>query len=367
MPKKRVTVKAVMVRGRQYHRIIIPIELCQNRKRKCRFFAKKTDADTFANRLEVQRLAFKDGAFTVQEQAELFRLVTVAGGMEGIHRAVDFYLKNKPADGVSLKRLAQDCIQEKMRGKVSKAYVDQLEVTFKRFNSIHGDKQAHEMTAQELSDYLHGNLWRVETIRSNLKNLRTLFSYGVSRGHLLTNPAMAVTMPSSEDKPPGILPVKSVREFLAKVLKEDATMAPFIALSLFGGLRPSEAARITRDDLKRGHIEVAGKKAKTRQRRLVTINQTLKAWLTLKGPLPPGSEAITRKRMRKLKAGMTWPSDCLRHSFVSYHLAKYQDAGKTALEAGHTQQVLFAHYRELVTKKEADEFWKLTPKSVLKP
>ena len=46
---------------------------------------------------------------------------------------------------------------------------------------------------------------------------------------------------------------------------------------------------------------------------------------------------------------------------MSYHLAEFQSAGKTALEAGHTEQILFNHYRELVTKEDAAAFWSIVP------
>ena len=62
-------------------------------------------------------------------------------------------------------------------------------------------------------------------------------------------------------------------------------------------------------------------------------------------------------------AGVPWPRNAARHSFVSYHLAKFGSAAKTALEAGHTEQMLFAHYREIVTKEAATEFWNLFPKN----
>jgi len=56
-----------------------------------------------------------------------------------------------------------------------------------------------------------------------------------------------------------------------------------------------------------------------------------------------------------------WPRNVTRHSFCSYHLAEWQNAGKTALEAGHTEAMLFAHYREIVTKEAATAFWALRP------
>ena len=50
-------------------------------------------------------------------------------------------------------------------------------------------------------------------------------------------------------------------------------------------------------------------------------------------------------------------SHALRHSFASYHLAYFKDAARTALEAGHSQAVLFRHYRELVTQEDAEAWW----------
>jgi hypothetical protein len=46
-----------------------------------------------------------------------------------------------------------------------------------------------------------------------------------------------------------------------------------------------------------------------------------------------------------------------------YNLAQFQNAGKTALEAGHSEQMLFNHYRELVTSEEAAAFWAITPQT----
>lgn len=51
----------------------------------------------------------------------------------------------------------------------------------------------------------------------------------------------------------------------------------------------------------------------------------------------------------------------VRHSFVSYHLAAFGSASKTANEAGHSEAMLFRHYRELVTPAAAGEFWALRP------
>jgi hypothetical protein len=66
------------------------------------------------------------------------------------------------------------------------------------------------------------------------------------------------------------------------------------------------------------------------------------------------------RRVIKLSK-VPWPHNVARHSFVSYHLAQFQAANKTALEAGHSEQMLFAHYRALVTPGAAAEFWSIVP------
>ncbi len=58
-----------------------------------------------------------------------------------------------------------------------------------------------------------------------------------------------------------------------------------------------------------------------------------------------------------------WESNDTRHSFGSYHYARHGDAIRTAREMGHKQgdEVLFAHYRSLVTKAEAEKYFGLVP------
>jgi integrase len=57
-----------------------------------------------------------------------------------------------------------------------------------------------------------------------------------------------------------------------------------------------------------------------------------------------------------------WPSNGLRHSFASYHLAHFRNAALLALELGHTnQEITFRHYRELVTPEAAKKYWNIRP------
>jgi integrase len=141
-------------------------------------------------------------------------------------------------------------------------------------------------------------------------------------------------------------------------------MVPYLAIGLFAGIRPMEIGRLHRSDVGGHHIEITAAKAKTRKRRLVTLSDNLKAWLALGGDLPLTNK---RKRLKRIldESGVSWSPDIMRHSYASYHLALHQSADKTALEMGHRDtNMLFRHYRELVTKEAAIGYWNIGPKKV---
>ena len=59
-----------------------------------------------------------------------------------------------------------------------------------------------------------------------------------------------------------------------------------------------------------------------------------------------------------------WPSNALRHSFGSYHLARFNDAPALALQMGNSPAMIFKHYREVVRPQEAEKFWNIRPAAV---
>ena len=106
--------------------------------------------------------------------------------------------------------------------------------------------------------------------------------------------------------------------------------------------------------------------SKTRSRRRVPILDNLRAWLQpiakLSGPVLVDPDTRYRHEATRARAGIkVWPQNCMRHSFVSYRLAATQNAPQVALESGHDQAILFAHYRELVRPKDAERFFSIRP------
>jgi integrase len=180
--------------------------------------------------------------------------------------------------------------------------------------------------------------------------------------------------------------ILTVKELLSLFTHVDFRLVPYIAIGAFAGLRDAEIKKLdwSEVNLGRRQIEVKKRKSKTAQRRFVTISDNLLSWLRphaqASGPViplsnspghvgKPSSKLVYQLRKQaRIAAGMTeWKRNCRRHSFCSYHYAMYEDAGKTAAQAGHTSPVTtFANYRELIRegKAEAEKYWSIRPGQV---
>ena len=90
-------------------------------------------------------------------------------------------------------------------------------------------------------------------------------------------------------------------------------------------------------------------------------------WLKLAGKLKadlPVPSVYRRRWLRTMRDHLgfkAWPQDVLRHTTASQLLALRKDAVAVALELGNSPQVLLTHYLELVTWKQAAEFWAIKP------
>ena len=168
----------------------------------------------------------------------------------------------------------------------------------------------------------------------------------------------------------GILTPAQAEALLSRLCTDKLGVLPAVAVGLFAGLRVSEVMRLdwSSVDLGRGLIEVAARKSKTAQRRLVTISPNLRAWLApfdgARGTVAPQAGTYRRQldRARRAAGIEPWPRNALRHSFASYHLAFHRSAAETALQLGHSEsRTLFAHYRELVKPEDAKAYWQTFP------
>ena len=147
-------------------------------------------------------------------------------------------------------------------------------------------------------------------------------------------------------------------------------MVPGLAVGLFAGLRVAELKAILWENINFAarRIHVPKGIAKTRRERHVTIEDNLLQWLTPYRKdaglvAPDGQKWRSRLDNVVKKAEVKWLHNGMRHSFASYHVAKYQDSAKTAFQLGHGRDtdMLEDHYKQLRTPEEAEQYWNIRP------
>jgi integrase len=344
----------------------------QGGKRQRKFFATKEEAETYARErtTEKKEYGLHFGSIPPKERAALmYQLQRLHSLGWTLGAAVDFVekngkLANKPE--VPLGTVADEFLAAKETAGLRPRYVKTLRASIHRFLLNRRQRLISEVTPAEIQEYISSNGWLPATMRSYLVDVRTLFAFAVKRKYVTENPALAVDLPRTEENPPGILTPKQTITVLDACLDHAPDILPSIALILFGGLRRSEAEEIEWAEIGEEFVEVKAHKAKTRQRRLIPISPQLRAWLgtsrTVGGTLPALNYADKLKLvLEKAKLRAEWSQNALRHSFASYHFAKFKNENETAARMGNSPQMVFQHYRELVRPADADAFFGIMP------
>lgn len=265
----------------------------------------------------------------------------------------------------TVSELVNEFLKAKARAGASDRYLRQLRVTLRAFAMGRGRRPVDSITCAELEKFILNPDWQAKTRKGYLGDIRNLFGFAVRRDYLAKSPAVGVelgTMGAGGSASPVVVHSPGqVSKVLEYARAADLGVMRLLALRYFGGLRSAEALRLRESDIRpdTGFVEVPAAKSKTRSRRLVTITPALAAWLALGGELRAVGEMTVRRIVRGSK--VDWAHNVTRHSFVSYHLAHFGSAAKTALEAGHSEAMLFRHYRAVVSPAVAAEFWAVRP------
>lgn len=299
---------------------------------------------------------------------------------EGISlsEVVSFYLKHNKHTGETIAQVAEQFITDKSRAGLRPGSMRNLRWHIQRLTAHLGALPIRAATTQDIAAAiaaLHGttpSTGRNDTRRAWMN----LWNWARRAGLTDSNPVEAITKSRTDELTPDCYTPAQVSALLKTAAtgpRHHRAMLPVLAIGFFAGLRMGEIARLTWTDidLDAGHIHVSGATSKIRARRYATINPTLRAWL-LTIPRRTGQLIRVQDRARIMRlvslrnaAGVPFIRNGIRHSFASYHLALHQDATRTAFELGHTRpDLLYRHYRNLVTRSAAEEYWNLTPQTV---
>jgi len=312
-------------------------------------------------------------------------------------QAIEYFLKRHPHGMVvkKVEEVVKECLEAKRKDGLSARYLRQLGYDLARFKGRFRNYLG-DVSGVMIDDWLR-SLDLAPRTRNNLRaSFQVLFNFAKARRYLAKDhdEMASVSAVKDADGEIGIFRPGELRELLTMAKPE---LVPAVAIGAFAGVRHEEIQRLDWQDikLKAGIIEIRAAKAKTASRRTIPIVPSLKAWLletghdeegrslragNLTGPVCPFLDftrqllklaaAVNEARIgtgRATKGGkgeFKWQHNGLRHSFISYRVALVKNVNEVALEAGNSPQMIFQHYRELVTPQDAKAWFAITPGSV---
>lgn len=311
--------------------------------------------------------------------------------------AADFYLHHaRPPEGdIDVRRLVDLYLDRARQRNLRDRSIADIRSRLEAFVRTYGERLTKTMGAHEIESWIRsgvsarsGEGIKDQTFRNHRTVLHGLFKFAESRGFIAegTNPIKKIETPHIDREPPPVLSIAQCRRLLRACQDNpEWELGPYITLGMFCGLRSAELSLIDWEqvDIFQKHVVVPATIAKKRRIRIVDIPDNALEWLSTygikkRGPiLPPGFP----KRFAKLvklalnpdldeerfpilaKATVKeWPANGLRHTAGSMHYAAHKDSAATCAMLGQkNDDVLFNHYRSMVTSKHARLFYSLRP------
>lgn len=251
----------------------------------------------------------------------------------------------------------------------SRAYFNSLRRRLRRFARSFGERSVNTVSQDELEKWMRGLNVGKRTHNNERQVLVTFFNWCQTKRYL----PRGVEHEAAQLKvmhAPARVTIYTIAETarLMAQLTARTELVPYAAIGFFAGVRPAELARLRFEEAlrwKHGDIEIRADQSKTGFRRLVPMTANLQAWLQ---PFAARHGLIApRQADDKLAAfakhmGLPWPRDVMRHSYISYTVARTEQIGGVALWAGNSEGVVKTNYLEMVTKAEGEAYGGILPK-----
>jgi integrase len=352
-------------------------------------FPTRTEAEAERQVQEVQLLQRETGiraAATrltdeqLHEAESVFR--RVAGHAHPLSFYVEFALTNyrEPvmqkllADAVTEFLVVKD--HEREQDLLSEPYLTRVKRDLKRLQKHFPASTVADLTGAKLLEYFEARRAAHKTFNNRRGVVSAFLKFALQRDWIADNPLTKIP-PRRIRRRRGCaitFAASQTAELMAHVEKHYPTAVPFFALCLFAGIRPclrtGEILRLqpAHVKLEANLIRIDGEVSKVREPRNVTIQPNLAAWLraySLKkfAIIPPNLQHIREKVAEKFPLA----HDVMRHSFISFFVAKFRSIGEASLQAGNSESIIRKHYLDLKTTEEAEQYFGILPKLASAP
>lgn len=299
-----------------------------------------------------------------------------------LKEAVDFYLKRHPVGlpKLTVREVVDELVLVKEKAGKSDVYTRELRRRLGHFADAF-NVRISLVSGKQVEDFIRGLGVSGRTQNNFRQLINTLFRFAVKRGYLPKDhdEMDAVELADNESGEIEVFNPVELRKLFNACLtpvqergkwRDREAMIPYLAIAAFCGLRAAEIARLDWSEVHltgaEHFIEVKASKAKTASRRTVPIPDCCAEWLAPfvkeSGSVCP-FERPDKQCFQYLgpAAEIEWKHNGLRHSFISYRLAQIKNVHQVSLEAGNSPQMVFKHYRQLVSETQATEWFGIVP------
>jgi site-specific recombinase XerD len=240
---------------------------------------------------------------------------------------------------------------------------------------LYEENWVSDVGKEEIEEWLEKHLFGKSeaTYNKYLSFARTFYKWCISKKYCVSNPCESIPMYDVELATPSVLSVSEV-ELILTCLRDHKMNELLLGfyIQLFSGLRRSEVMRLTWSCINDDYIKLEKRHTKTKKGRAIPLQACLKKHLEMysqflnpeykdKSILSINHDKWDTMRDQLLRH-LDWETierNVLRHSYVSYRLGILGDVGKTSYECGHSADILLEHYNGLISKKEAEKYFKI--------
>lgn len=301
--------------------------------------------------------------------ARAVEAASIAGGPDHLIEAARLYQSQRR--GVVHKMVPEvvaELIENRRSNEASQLYLRDLRVRLENRFAVAFKVPISSVTTGDIQRFLDGLKCKQRTKKNFLTTIGTLFSFAKNRGYVHeAHPGISkVEFKSNDTTKIDIFSAKEIETLLNNARPE---LVPVLAIGAFAGLRSEEIKRLQWPSVHFGErfIEVGADIAKNRVRRIVPIPDNLWRWLLpyrkATGPVYTFSNLALQFAKLSKAVNIPWRKNGLRHSFISYRVAKTDNVEKVALEAGNSSAVIRSNYLKMVTGAQGRRWFSIKPSS----
>lgn len=338
--------------------------------------AKKEEAIELAKQ-KVRHLARAEGEHTRVDAARLVYLLECEKSVAPyqLHKACEFFRKFHVLNS-KVKSFAEICdelVADLKVKKLSKDHEQTVNSQVKALKAWFPKEKMAQITPQSLERKLRDSHFAPYTQHKMVAFYRTIENFAKKRRYLADDHQTIAEQITLVAVPKINYPVFTPEQLMKFLIVVKPKELAYVATMAFGGARRAECTQMTKAHFnfeeKTAHIdrEIAKKKLP----RHLYAPDCLFEWLRLAtfpdhGPIMSERKVaeISRDVAKLKQVGLTWEDNILRHSFLSYHLAGFQNPNNTAYHGGTSIKMLSNNYVALVSKRAAEEWFNITPISV---